>query len=241
MTDFKDIRAEGATYVMLELARRVNSPIDDNQNTIHTNRIGLYCESINISTSKTTMPFEVPFSGLISGESTTLVMDAGMARKQISLQGFITDQTIHKRSGSDTPKQAKLTSYEVAQLLHSYVDSSFLQEDQNPSKLIVLIPSRYDDEYDLRAGITDDTAHADLPLIPFNFANRKYDVPDWSIGETTGTFDAISSVSQEIKGIKGFITDVGTDLSGTTAPSINFTMTFVQASTAISDFINTTF
>tara|TARA_B100000287_G_scaffold84623_1_gene77268 strand:+ start:212 stop:934 length:723 start_codon:yes stop_codon:yes gene_type:complete len=240
MVDFADIRAEGATFVMLELARRKVHPIDDASNTIHTNRIGLYCETINIQTAKTTMPFEVPFSGLISGESTTMVMDAGMARKTVQLSGFLTDQTIHKRSGSGAVKQAKMTSYEVAQLLHSYVDSSFLQQDQNPSKLIILMPSRVDDNFDVRTG-HENTPHDELPLIPFNFANRIYDVPDWSIGETKGTFDAITSASQEIKGIEGFITDVGTDLSGASIPTINFNLSFVQASTAVSDFINTTF
>ena len=129
MVNFKDVRAEGPTYVMLELARRKNNPIETGA-TIHTNRIGLLCDTVSISTAKTTMPFEVPFSGLISGESTTLVIDAGMARKQISLTGFITDQTITKRSGTAEAKSPKLTSYEVAQLLHSYVDSSFLQEER---------------------------------------------------------------------------------------------------------------
>jgi hypothetical protein len=239
MVNFKDIRGEGPTYVMLELARRKNHPMESGA-TIHTNRIGLYCESINISTAKTTMPFEVPFSGLISGESTTMVMDAGMARKSISLQGIIVDQTIHKRSGSGAIKEAKMTSYEIAQLLHSYVDSSFLQEDQNPSKLIILIPSRVDDNFDIRTG-HENTPHDSLPLIPFNFANRKYDVPDWSVGETKGTFDAVTAAGQEIEGIQGFITDVGTDLAGASAPVISFNMTFIQASTALSDFINTTF
>ena len=239
MVSIKDIRSEGPVYVMLELARRKNHPMESGA-TIHTNRIGLYCDTLNISTAKTTMPFEVPFSGLISGESTTMVMDAGMARKQITLGGIITDQTIWKRSGSADAKGAKMTSYEIAQLLHSYVDSSFLQQDQNPSKLIILMPSRVDDNFDIRTGY-EDKPHDELPLIPFSFANRKYDVPDWSVGETKGTFDAIEAMSDEIKGIEGFITDVGTDLSGAATPTITFNMTFVQASTAISDFINTTF
>jgi len=235
---YNGIRAEGLNFVMLELSRRTNHPTETN--TIHTNRIGLYCETLNISTSKTTMPFEVPFSGLISGESTTLVIDAGMARKQISLTGFITDQTITKRSGTAEAKSPKLTSYEVAQLLHSYVDSSFLQEDQNIGKLIILIPSRVDDNFDTREGYAN-APHDELPLIPFHFANRTYDVPSWSFGETTGTFDIFENAGDEITGLRGFITDFTTDLSGQQAPIITFTMTFVQASTAVSDFINTTF
>ena len=239
--------------VMIELSRRASAETPSKANEIATNRISLLCESISISSSKSAMPIDVPFSGIIAGESSTMVMDLGMTRKQISLQGIIQEQTITKFKGGkdESPVTVKLTSYEIAQLLHSYVDSSFVHEDQNISKLIILIPSRADNNFVLRtsasdpptanAVITDDTPLEDLPLIPFHFANRSYDVTSWSYGHTDKTFDHFDGSGDEIQGIRGFVSDFSTDIAGAETPSIGFNMTFIQSSTLVSDFINTTF
>ena len=153
-----------------------------------------------------------------------------------------------------------MTSYEIAQLLHSYVDSSFLHEDQNLSKLIILMPSRVDDSFVYRLIDEDntalgnhgpynaednpdgkDTALEDLPLIPFHFANRSYDVPTWSHGHTKNTFDPFIDVTKKIQGLRGMVSTFSCDFSGPETPLISFSLTFIQSATVLSDFVNTTF
>ena len=139
-----------------------------------------------------------------------------------------------------------MTAHEVAQLIHSYVDSSFLHEDQNLSKLIVLIPSRVDTDFEPHAGVTATTDTTELPLIPFNWANRNYDIPSDSTGFKlslggTNFPTIIGATTDEIPGIPGFINDFSTDFVGTDVPSVSFTLTFTNASTAASDFINAGF
>ena len=71
----------GATnYVMLELARRSSG--DTEGITIGENRIGLLCQSIDITTNKQSLAFPVPFTGIISGESKTIAIDLGLATKK---------------------------------------------------------------------------------------------------------------------------------------------------------------
>jgi hypothetical protein len=239
--------------VMIELSRRASAKNPSDVNSIGTNRISLLCDTISISTSKSAFPIDIPFSGVISGESATMVMDLGASRKEISLTGIIKEQEITKFKGGKNavPKVITLTSYEIAQLLHSYVDSSFVHEDQNISKLIILMPSRADNNFDYRTSSGDNpTAHNnitattplhELPLIPFHFANRSYDVTSWSYGHTKKTFDYFKNTSDEIEGIRGFVSSFSTDIAGADTPHISFNMTFIQSATLVSDFINTTF
>ena len=240
-----------ANRVMIELSRRSSAEPPADTNTISTNRISLNCESISISTSKSAFPIDIPFSGVISGESATMVMDLGAARKEVTLNGTIHEQEITKFKGGEatSSKTVSLTSYEIAQLLHSYVDSSFVHEDQNLSKLILLIPSRADNNFDYRSianetasiDVNKETPLEDLPLIPFHFANRSYDVTSWSFGHTKKTFDYFKNTTDEIEGLRGFVSTFSTDIAGATTPHIGFSMTFIQSSTLVSDFINTTF
>jgi len=233
----------GKHFVMLELSRRAAEKSPSELNTIETNRISLLCEQVSISTSKTAFPMDIPFSGLIAGESSTMVMDLGAARKDINITGKILDQTITKYKGGDesNDKQVHMTSYEIAQMLHSYVDSSFLHEDQNLSKLIILMPSRVDDNFEYRSGVNANTPIEDLPLIPFHFANRKYDVPSWSYGHTKNTFDPFTDTTAEIEGIRGMVSTFSCDFAGAEIPLVSFSLTFIQSATVVSDFINTTF
>ena len=60
------------------------------------NRVALKAESISISTTKNVMAMPLPFSGVVTGESSTLAMDFGVATKNISLSGILTEQTIIK-------------------------------------------------------------------------------------------------------------------------------------------------
>ena len=90
-----------ANRVMIELSRRSSAEPPADTNTISTNRISLNCESISISTSKSAFPIDIPFSGVISGESATMVMDLGAARKEVTLNGTIHEQEITKFKGGD--------------------------------------------------------------------------------------------------------------------------------------------
>ena len=250
----------GNHFVMLELSRRAAAKTPNTDNTIETNRISLLCETVGISTTKSAYPIDIPFSGIVSGESATMVMDLGSARKDITIAGKIVDQTITKWSGEGEVKRRHMTSYEIAQMLHSYVDSSFLHEDQNISKLIILMPSRVDNNYDYRLldgededglnhGPYDATNNSqgqntpleDLPLIPFHFANRSYDVPSWSWGHTKKTFDALEFAKDEVEGIRGMVSTFSCDFAGPETPTVNFNLSFVQSATVVSDFVNASF
>ena len=235
MVDYGEV--DSLNYVMLELARRAST--DTPGESIAENRIGLLCQTVDITTNKQSLSFPVPFSGIISGESKTIAMDLGLATKTVSLTGTILDQFITKNDSKGVLEQVKLSAYEIAQLLHSYVDSSFLHEDQNLSKLIILIPSRADKNFVQRTSPSN-SATADLtelPLTPFTWANRPYDVPSLSIGESEYPLD-FDAVGDELDGITGYIDTFSTSFSGTEVPQITFNMSFQQASSAASDFIN---
>jgi len=60
------------------------------------NSIPLDVSSVGISVTKTIPSFPVPLSGVAAGESITAALDLGMATKNISLTGTITDTVITK-------------------------------------------------------------------------------------------------------------------------------------------------
>ena len=62
-----------------------------------SNRIGLKCETVTISTSKTVPALPIPGVGAITGEAQTLALDLGMCNKTVQLGGIITDQFITKK------------------------------------------------------------------------------------------------------------------------------------------------
>ena len=72
-------------------------------NELTDNIIPLKATSVDISTSKTIPSLDVPFSGLLTGESVTAALDLGMSSKTISVTGFILEDTITKKfsKGSD--------------------------------------------------------------------------------------------------------------------------------------------
>ena len=113
----------------------------------------------------------------------------------------------------------------------------------------MLIPSRADNNFEYRTrekgtaeiDVSEHTPLNDLPLIPFHFANRSYDVTSWSFGHTKKTFDDFRTTTDEIEGLRGFVSTFSTDIAGADTPHIGFSMTFIQSSTLVSDFINTTF
>ena len=141
-------------YVLLELARRASG--DTTGSSFTTNRIGLLANTLDISTNKQTLAFPVPFSGIVSGESKTIGIDLGLATKTITISGIILDQYIVK-DNSRTPINVKMSAHEIAQLIHSYVDSSRFQKHQNMDELILLMPSRVDKNYQYHEGLPERT------------------------------------------------------------------------------------
>jgi len=231
--------------VFLELARRSDTPQSN-----YVNRIPLYVTEISFSASKTIPNMGIPFSGAIRGEATNLAFDMGLTQKTVSVQGVLLDQEIikGKNATSGDNKTATLTAFELAQLIHSYVDGSAFQDDQNINKLLVFYPSRVDNNFNMRtANKAGQTVTAeemktldikDVPLIPWNWKNRAFD-NDFTLlsGNTTNSpstaFDILSKTSEHI-GLEGFIRSFTATFSGTEFPSVQFQLEF-EESTVISD------
>ena len=233
--NFNDKNSALPFNVYLSLASRGSSP--DN---LKVNRIGLLCSSVSISTAKTVPAFPIPFSGTITGESTTLALDLGMASKTISLGGVIHDQYITKSwttgSGNNkktsTPAQYRFTAFELAQLIHSYVDSSGIQTDQSINELTILIPSRISSDFDYftaTGGTSEDLPIDQLPLIPFTFHNRDKDMKNTiSIGVSKDFPEPISNAKEQ-QGVKGFVSSFSSEFAGEAFPEVTFTLEFTEA------------
>lgn len=197
----------------------------DSSAPFNANRIALKAESIDINTTRTVPSFPLPFSGAITGESTTLAIDLGMATKNISISGIITEQVITKIDDSDNTYTVKMTAHEVAQLLHASVDSSFIQTQQNIGELIILMPSRVNNSYELHDGITSETPVDELPLVPFTFSSRTVDQEN---SLRASNFPDPVTGSNSGKGVEGFIQTFGTNIVGG-QPFITFNLTFEVA------------
>lgn len=229
--------------VFLELQRR-----NDQGTDIQTNRIPLLVTEVGISTNKTVPNMGIPFSGAVRGESTNLAFDVGLAQKTVSLQGILLDQEITKNSDG-TAKTVTLTSFEMAQLIHSYVDSSAFQDDQSMNKLLIFYPSRVDNTFSYRKdGSSVDynpTNYPDddqLPRIPFNWKNRAYDnaqtiLSGNTLEEPSTVFDVLEKSKNQI-GLTGFIRSFTSTIAGEQYPSINFTLEFEEAKVIADNFFS---
>ena len=238
-TDFK---------VFLELARRAQ--VDDGTARA-VNRIPLFVREIQVNTQKTVPTIPIPFAAVATGASETLAFDMGISTKTLSLSGVLLDQTISKdtQETGSSRKDRILSCFELAQLIHSYVDSSQAQEDQTLNKLIILIPSRVDTNFDYHDATTETKDLDQLPLIPFTFDNRRYDERfkrqiNQQIENLTGTSDLINlsptsaftdiSDLDEIPGMSGFIQSFDTTFSGEQPNSVEFNLNF-EVATVIAD------
>tara|TARA_R110000751_G_scaffold256193_1_gene355678 strand:- start:89 stop:916 length:828 start_codon:yes stop_codon:yes gene_type:complete len=186
MTSASGIISGGNHTVLLELKARGKLG-----GSIDVNRIGLKAETISITTSRTIPSFPIPMSGMATGESLTMAMDLGMASKTINISGILTEQFITKKFKDDefpatggipeSPDKkmisVKMTSFEIAQLIHSYVDSSTFQHQQSLNGIIILIPTRVGKDYQYYSAngtVAESEAMGvdDLPTIPFNYYVR---------------------------------------------------------------------
>ena len=230
-------------FVFLNLKSRSipNKEWDENNtaSAFETNRIGLKIESYSVATSRTLPSFPIPSIGVITGESETIGIDLGMATKNISMNGTLVAQRIIKsfdnvEEGEPSEVSVVMTASEVAQLIHSYVDSSAFQKQKRLNELVILMPSRVNHKYEYHDGLaeaTDDstlTPEEYLPMIPFSFRSRNQDnkgtiynvIPDHSFAE----FKPIHSESN-IAGLGGFVRSFNTTHTAG-QPEITFTMDF---------------
>lgn len=187
-----------------------------------TNVIELKATSVSISVSKTIPSFEVPLSGVATGESITAALDLGMASKSISVQGVILDQTVTK---SEVGSPVTFTAHEVAQLIASGVDSTGFAKNQAFNELIILIPSFVDSNYTQRGGIDTNDRSTGIN-IPFNFASRG----DNNALDNVGVPAKISSFpdANTDTGMTGFIRSFSCDISADTF-ELSFNLEFETA------------
>jgi len=225
----------GGAWVFIKLASNSETNSD-------YNRIWLQAETVAITTGKTVAAFPVPFSGLVTGESLSLALDLGMASKSINISGVLVEQEIKKKfkdnvttadAGVKGGVTRKMSAQEIAQLLHSYVDSSFLQDQQNMNELIIIYPSYINKHWEYHTGLDANSELDDAKMMPFNYAVRDagtvqgLDARGSIGGDNFPT--PIDSDTGEIKGVKGFIRNFNTTFEG--SPFVTFTLDFEVAVT----------
>ena len=231
--------------VWLELQRR-NEEGGDRA----INRIPLFVTEIQISTTKTVPTIPVPFASVATGKSETLAFDMGMASKNVSLTGTLLNQRIFKNSGEDASVvEAVLSPFEMAQLIHSYVDSSAAQDDQAMNKVIILIPSRVDTNFAPHSSTSASDDINDLPVIPFTFENRTYDesfkrvannyLPS-ALAIDESPVEAFTDMTQvdDLLGMTGFIRSFNTTFAGEQPNSVAFNLDFEIATVLAENPIN---
>ena len=178
--------------------------------------IPLNVTNVSISVDKQIPAFPIPLSGLATGESQTAALDLGMSSKRISLQGFINETTIrrtHKETGG-TADTLTFTPQEIAQLIASGVDSTGLAEYQAINELVILIPSKVDENY---VQVTE----RDIPL-SFRARGNPNEL------DNTGVSSSLSFPTPTSGGLKGFIQQFGCELNAESV-DISFNLEFVVA------------
>ena len=217
--------AEPSNYkVFLELQRR------NDIGTGTVNRIALNALSVQITTSKTIPNVPVPLAGAVTGESVSLAFDMGLASKSISVSGILLEQEIKKQKTDNDAVTVTFTPFELAQLIHSYVDSSSFQDDQNINKLIILIPSKVDNDFTARNSVD----------IPFTFKNRVYDNSFTAFTDNpVDAFESDNAIGDRtFEGITGFVRSFSSTFAGEQPNSVEFTLEFEEAKVIADNFFD---
>jgi len=215
----------GGYYVYLKLRKYGGTDIQ-------VDTIPLRATSVAISVQKSIPTFNIPFSGLVRGESETVALDFGTATKTISIQGVILDTDLkrsHTQSGG-SPETLRFTKHEIAQLIASYVDSTAAAGYQSLDELVVLIPSFVNESYQDRGKASDATITTNGTLeadIPFTFASRG----DKNTLDNENVFFPVDfPTSSTSQGLKGFITSFSPSFEADTF-EISFGLDFQIART----------
>jgi len=185
---------------------------DDDSTALNQNVIPLKITSLSISTDKVIPSFPVPLSGLATGEALVAALDAGMSTKSVSLQGFILPDIIVRKGKGGHDSSLNYTAHEIAQIIHSGVDSTGAAVNQGFAELVFLIPSIVDENFNQVAERN----------IPFTYKSRggrgeydNYRVP------LSGSFPT----NEYSTGFTGFIRQFSTDFTSDTI-EVSFNMQF---------------
>ena len=211
--------------VFLELQRR------NDVGTGTVNRVALNALSVAISVSKTIPNIPVPMAGAVGGESVNLAFDMGLASKTVSISGILLEQSISKtKTTVGDAVTATFTPFELAQLIHSYVDSSSFQDDQNINKIIILIPSKVGNDFTARPQVD----------IPFTFKNRVYDNSFTAFTDSpVEAFEADNAIGDRtFEGITGFVRSFSTTFAGEQPNSVEFQLEFEEAKVIADNFFD---
>lgn len=182
------------TYVYLKTQAFSGSDL-----TINT--IPLKATSVGISVTKTIPAFPVPLSGVALGESITAALDLGMATKNISVSGVITDTVIQKTNvGNDSA--LTFTAHETAQMIAAGVDSTGFAKNQAFSELVILMHSFVGNDYQTRSGVNI-ADRSTGTLIPLTFGSRGGSNAKDNLGVPT-PFSTFPDSSTEV-GLSGFV------------------------------------
>ena len=238
---------DGTHYVFIKLGSASTD--------LTINTIALKAESISVSTTKTVPSFDVPLSGMFSGESRTVALNLGMASKTISITGQITDQTL-KRKFDDTSPEYYDASANTP--IDSVETGTFVEASMNPrlSSDVLTIDMTKEEIAQLLHSNTDGTTFQEMQnmneliflipskvnsryqyrnadesadLIPFTFSSRGYDNSLDNQGAILSVTDFPDS--QTASGVKGFVRSFSCDFTGESPASIGFTLEFEVALT----------
>ena len=203
-------------YVYLKTGNFSNT---DSGSIDQINTIPLRATSVNISTQRQVPSLEVPLSGLVTGESLTAALDLGMAKKNVSVQGFIMDGAIKRHDHNGNTINVNMSAFDIAQLIHSSVDSSAIAKNQNLRELIVLYPSKVNATYGYW------NADQSTNLIPWTFGARGEKNEFDNIGVP---FPNAFPTNENSKGLSGCVRSFNTPLEAETV-EISFQMEFEVA------------
>ena len=207
------------SYVYLKL-----NVFDRKTNDLSLDAIPLDVTTVEVQIQRTVPAFPIPLSSLARGESITVGADLGMASKNITLSGFISETTLkrsHSKS-SGTPVSRTFTAHEIAQMLASNVDSAGIAKYQNINELTIFIDSAVSSQYAQRGSL--DPLHT--IQIPLNFSSRgnalEKDNENVPFPATEFPDDT------KAESIKGFIESFNFTLDSESV-DISFSLTFRQA------------
>tara|TARA_R100000734_G_C3299929_1_gene90696 strand:- start:13 stop:645 length:633 start_codon:yes stop_codon:yes gene_type:complete len=190
----------------------------DDDDGSSTNTIQLRANSVTIATQKQVPSTAIPFSGLVTGESITAALDLGMAQKSISVVGYIVDSSITRHG-----RTRNMTAQEIAQLIHASVDSTGAAKHQALDELVILIPSKVNNNYEYWNPSTEAEE-----FIPWTFRARGKSGELDNKG-VPARIQFPSSVSgTDHQGVRGFIRSFSTPLEAETV-EISFNLEFEVA------------
>ena len=124
---------------------------------------------------------------------------------------------------SDKTVSVVMNAQEIAQLIHSFVDSSTFQKHQNFDELHVLFPSKVDKDYNYRSGSSATSESSTDTLIPFNYKVRTLD-DKGNLAKKIGLGSDFPSSSAD-SGMSGLIKSFNTTFTGG-SPFVEFSLEF---------------